>query len=169
MKRENLSTHQVGDTVIHPRHGGCIINSITSRKIDGISESFYKLMPINDASITLLIPIRLVSKIGLRNVISSKDAQNILLSIPTMDTTWIKESIERKRTYSSIVHNDNLMELAHLIKIFVVYGAEQKISNVDQTILNFGKKKLISELAISLEKTYDNMDTIFSNIIEKSM
>lgn len=172
MEFENsLVTYQIGEGVIHPSYGGCIVDAITPKNIDGIPEDFYTLSPIinSNSNITVFVPVRLAAKIGLRPVISSKAAQDILSAIPGMETDWIKDSTLRKRTYTQIVKSDDLIELVRLIKSFAIKNSEQKISNADQPIFEFGKKRVISEFALSLEKTYDNMDAIFKNVIEKSI
>lgn len=159
------ASYQIGDTIIHPGHGGCVIDAISPREIDGTPEDFYTLRPIVNSNITVFIPVRLASEIGLRNVICSDDARGILSSIPEMKTNWVKESIPRKRAYSAIVKNNDLMELTRLVKTFAHQKVDVKISASDQSIFDLGKKKLISELALSLEKTYENMESLFYNIV----
>lgn len=150
--------YNVGDTIIHPAHGGCIIQTISHIDVGGNSEECYTLQLLNDVKMTVFVPLRSSDAIGLRNVISPKNAQDIIHSIPDMKTEWIKVNNIRKQVFTRILKSGNLMELANMIKTLICQTRCKPLSANDQHLYNDGVKKLVSELSLSLKRDYENME-----------
>ena len=150
--------YTVGETIIHPAHGGCVVQAISDIDVGGSSEECYTLKLLNDLKMTMFVPLRSSDIIGLRDVINSSDAQDIMNSIPDMETDWIQANNVRKQAFSRILRSGSLMELANMIKTLVHYSRLKSLSVYDQNFYKDGMKKLVSELSLSLKRDYDHME-----------
>ena len=150
--------YHVGEIIIHPAHGGCVVQAINHIDAGGSSEECYILQLLHDTNMTVFVPLRSADAIGLRYVIDQSDAQDILHSIPDMETDWVKFSNVRKMNFARILKSGSLIELANMIKNLVHYSRCGTLSTSDQRFYKDGMKKLVSELSLSLKQDYENME-----------
>ena len=93
---------EVGDNAVYPAHGVARIMGIESREIAGQKKEFYNLK-ILDTEMKLMIPTDGAQRAGLRDVISKKEAKQVIeiLKDPTVAVTaqpWNK----RYREYTEM-------------------------------------------------------------------
>jgi len=70
--------YNIGDKIVYPMHGAGVIESIEEREILGKKQSYYVVkIPIGEMKV--LIPIKNVDGIGIREVISEEDADKVFL------------------------------------------------------------------------------------------
>ena len=67
---------QVGDLAVYPAHGVGEIQAIESRVVNGEKHDFY-IMKVLENGMVIMIPIRNVESVGLRDIISKKDVPKI--------------------------------------------------------------------------------------------
>ena len=81
---------EIGDTVMHPRYGVGIIDSIQARVQDGESREFY-VIPKPTLASTIFIPVDSADEVGLRPVSSREKLNEALriLSGETIDSTAV--------------------------------------------------------------------------------
>jgi len=71
--------YNIGDKIVYPMHGAGVIESIEEREILGKKQSYYVVkIPIGEMKV--LIPIKNVDGIGIREVISEEDADKVFLN-----------------------------------------------------------------------------------------
>ena len=68
--------YNVGDKIVYPMHGAGIIESIEEKEILGNKQNYYVVkIPIGEMRV--LIPTENVENIGIREIISEKDADKV--------------------------------------------------------------------------------------------
>ncbi len=67
---------RIGDRAVYPAHGVAEILGIESREVSGNQETFF-LLRLLDADRRILVPLRQVPKVGLRQVIPSEEVQAV--------------------------------------------------------------------------------------------
>ena len=67
---------KIGDLAVYPAHGVGRIESIESREISGEKQDFY-IMKILDNNMIIMIPVRNVDSVGLRDVIDKKEVPRV--------------------------------------------------------------------------------------------
>jgi len=71
--------YNIGDKIVYPMHGAGVIESIEEREILGKKQSYYVVkIPIGEMKV--LIPIKNVDGIGIREVISEEDADKVFFN-----------------------------------------------------------------------------------------
>jgi CarD family transcriptional regulator len=71
------SSFQVGDMAVHPAHGVGEVTGIEKRDLGGSVNLFYVLR-ILETGLKVMIPLRATTHVGLRRVMSKKEAEKVL-------------------------------------------------------------------------------------------
>ena len=84
---------KIGDRVAHPLHGAGTISEIERKKIDNSFKDYY-VMQIPKGDMRVMIPVDACDAVGLRPIIDSVRAEEILSRIPDLhiseDSNWNK-------------------------------------------------------------------------------
>ena len=67
----------IGDTVLHPRYGVGVIDSIESREQDGENREFY-VIPKPSISSTIFVPVEAADELGLRPVATPQELEQAI-------------------------------------------------------------------------------------------
>jgi len=98
--------YNIGDKIVYPMHGAGVIESIEEREILGKKQSYYVVkIPIGEMKV--LIPIKNVDGIGIREVISEEDADKVFLilknkALPS-NTNWNKRYRENMSKIKAVI------------------------------------------------------------------
>ena len=66
-----------GDTVVHPEHGAAVIEDLCVREFLGEKRKYLKLR-VSYGDLTLMVPADATEEVGLRNVVSKKEADEVI-------------------------------------------------------------------------------------------
>jgi len=140
--------YNIGDKIVYPMHGAGVIESIEEREILGKKQSYYVVkIPIGEMKV--LIPIKNVDGIGIREVISEEDADKVFLilknkALPS-NTNWNK----RYRENMSKIKSGNIFEVADVVRCLMLRDKLKGLSTGEKKMLNSAKQILISELVLA--------------------
>ena len=141
--------YQTGDMVVHPGHGGCIVQGVCERKFGGEARRYYVLVPKSEPGTTILDPVDNVSKIGLRNVISPEQADELLQHVADVGAEWQDDNAKRRQAYDEILKAGNLQLMAQMIKELTLQSQSKALNQHDKDLLPRAQKKLLSEIALA--------------------
>ena len=150
-------TYQIGDKIVHPLHGAGEISEIQTKRVDGKNRSYY-VLHIPNGDMLVMIPTDACESIGIRPIIGKDQASAILRAIPTLevreDSNWNK----RYRTNMTRIKSGDLLEVAGVIKTLVQRESRFGLSNGERKMLHSAKQILLSELMLSQELSYDEVE-----------
>ena len=148
---------QIGDKVAHPLHGAGTISEIERKKIDKSMKDYY-VMRIPKGDMRVMIPVDACDAVGLRPIIDSARAEEILQQIPDLeiaeDSNWNK----RYRENMLRIRSGDLLEVARVIKCLMARESEKGLSTGDRKMLRSAKQILISELVLSKSASYEEVE-----------
>ena len=150
-------TYQIGDKIVHPLHGAGEISEIQTKRVDGKNRSYY-VLHIPSGDMRVMIPTDACEQIGIRPIINRDQASAILSAIPTLevkeDSNWNK----RYRTNMMRIKSGDLLEVAGVIKTLVQREARFGLSNGERKMLHSAKQILLSEMMLSQELSFDEVE-----------
>jgi CarD family transcriptional regulator len=96
---------KVGDSAVYPAHGVAVVKRIEERDVGGKKKKFYVLQVI-DNQMTIMVPTDNAESVGLREIISTKEVNNVYKILKRRDvkidqTTWnrrYREYMEKIKT-----------------------------------------------------------------------
>ena len=148
---------QIGDKVAHPLHGAGTISEIERKKIDKSMKDYY-VMRIPKGDMRVMIPVDACDAVGLRPIIDSARAEEILQQIPDLeiaeDSNWNK----RYRENMLRIRSGDLLEVASVIKSLVQRENSRGLSTGERKMLHSAKQILISEIVLCFDCSYNEAE-----------
>ena len=149
--------YSIGDMIAHPLHGAGMISGIEVKRVEGTNRSYY-VMRIPRGDMTVMIPTDACDRIGIRPIIASEQATEILRAIPAMDRQEDSNWNRRYRENMASIRSGDLYKVAAVIKSLVRREAEFGLSNGERKMLHSAKQILISEVMLSQQRSYDDVE-----------
>lgn len=147
----------VGDRIAHPLHGAGIIESMTTRKIDGQEKNYYVMkLPIGD--MLVMIPVDSCDNIGVRPIVKPPEAEDIINSFPRLEVNTTQNWNKRYRENMEKIKSGDLLEVAAVIKGLMLRDLEKGLSTGERKMLHSAKQILISEIVLSESTSYEEVE-----------
>ena len=147
----------VSDKIAHPMHGAGIIEKIEERKVGGITRSYY-LMTIR-GGMTVMIPVENSEAVGARHICAPGVAEELMGAISGLDVTMTANWNRRYRENMQRIKSGDIYEVARVVKGLMAREAERGLSTGERKMLHSAKQILISELVLSLDESYEEVET----------
>lgn len=149
---------KTGDKIAHPMHGAGIIDRIEERIIGGQAGNYYVLkIPAGD--MVVMIPEHSCEAIGVRAVVSHDKAEAVISSLSNADAEMTTNWNQRYRENMLRIKSGDLFEVARVVKGLFVRECEKGLSAGERKMLKSAKQILISEIVLSQDSTYDEVES----------
>ena len=154
----------VGDKISYPMHGAGIIDAVETCEVQGEERSYYVLkLPMG--SLKVMIPVDNADNIGLREIISKREAQEVI--------GVLKQKPERamgswnKRFHANLerMKNGDLKDVAAVARNLMLQDKQRKVSSGERRIMDLAKQILISELVYALDMTPEEVEEYVEQIL----
>ena len=148
---------QIGDKVVHPMHGAGIVESIVQKEVNGVTREYYILkLPVR--SMVVMVPTEHSGEIGVRPVVGSAEADRILASISQLPVEAVSSWNRRYRMNMERMKSGTLFEVARVVKSLTLRENDRGLSTGERKMLHAAKQILISELVMSKDSSYEDME-----------
>ena len=160
--KPKMREFQVGDLAVYPAHGVGEIQAIESRVVNGEKHDFY-IMKVLENGMVIMIPIRNVESVGLRDIISKKDVPRIYDVMKSRkdglpdNQTWNR----RYREYMDKIKTGSLFDVAEVFRDLSLLKLTKDLSFGERKLYDTAQVLLVREL--STAKNTDE-DTIISEL-----
>ena len=161
--------YQVGEYIVHPGQGVC--------KVEGIAENptaVYELMPIGQRH-PMKISFPVASEAKLRPVLSREEAQELIDQYPTIPVEDFRDrsnALEEEH-FKNEIRRGTCRDTVRIVKTFRARIAQTKANNKKppaayERILKQASERSLSELAVALDTTPEDVMVLFQNSVEAS-
>ena len=148
---------QVGDKIVHPMHGAGVIDSIVSKKVNGVVRDYYILkLPVG--GMLVMIPTEHTEEIGVRPVVDRDEADRLIAAMPGIEVDMTQNWNRRYRENMLRIKSGDLMEVARVVKGLMLRDEDRGLSTGERKMLHSAKQILISELVLSHDTSYEDME-----------
>ena len=118
---------KVNDIVVYGSQGVCEVISIDEQKVDGTIKKYFVLKPKNDAGATFYVPTWNEKAWGkMRKVMTKKDVNALIDSMPRQSPTWIANENERKETYRKILASGDHAAIISMVQALYLHKKERE-------------------------------------------
>ena len=148
---------QVGDKIVHPMHGAGVVDSIVSKKVNGVVREYY-LLKIPVGGMLVMIPTTNSEEIGVRPVVNSAEADRIIASIPDIEVDMTANWNRRYRENMLRLKSGDLTEVARVVKGLALRDTDRGLSTGERKMLHSAKQILISEIVLSQDASYEDVE-----------
>ena len=148
---------QVGDKIVHPMHGAGVIDSIVTKKVNGVVREYYILkLPVG--GMLAMIPTSNSEEIGVRPVVDKDEADRLIASMPDIEVDMTQNWNRRYRENMMRIKSGDLLEVAKVVKGLMLRDVDRGLSTGERKMLHSAKQILISELVLSQNTSYEDVE-----------
>lgn len=141
---------EIGDTVLHPRYGVGIIESVEKRLEDGVARDYF-VIPKPSISSKIFVPVDTADELGLRPLTTAEKLEQVLsiLSGEADDTNLCSEDYK--------INWGNPIDLARAVRTSLL-GPKQRYPTANQ--LKHARQLLSEELSAVLDIPEGSIDAL---------
>ena len=155
----------VGDKIVYPSQGPCLIGSIVKRLIDGKHLTFYQLVILDEHGGDLFIPVDKVEAVGIRLLIDKTEIPALLDQLkktadPGVD--WKERSNNNLKRFAS----GSAFDLAEVVESLTELKGAKSLSFGESKRLERAKSLLVCEVSEAMEITKQEAEQQIENALE---
>ena len=157
---------KVGDKSVHPHHGVGEVTAIEAKEIAGQKKTFY-ILKIVDSGMKVMVATDAAARLGLRKVISRKEAQKVLEVLREKKIAVTSQPWNRRyREYIEMLNSGSPFEVAKVLRDLSLLKTDKELSFGERGLLDKAKSVLVTELAVARrckeERVQDEIEQILS-------
>jgi CarD family transcriptional regulator len=138
----------IGDKVVYPLHGAGVIESIEEKEILGERQKYYIMkMPIGNMKV--MVPMRSVKSIGLREVVDEETVTRVLERLKSRDLGTNANWNRRYRANMDKMRSGDIYQVADVVRSLMLRDREKGLSTGERKMLDNARQILISELVLA--------------------
>lgn len=147
----------IGNKVIYPSHGPCLISSIVDKVVNEQVMTFYELNVLNDGRGTLLVPVEKAKTIGLRPLLKKPEIPRLLdqLKRPSKASPDRKQ---RVRDNLKLLLSGSAFDLAEIVESLSELVETKALSQGERGTLERAKRLLVCEIAEVTGETKEEVE-----------
>lgn len=148
---------QVGDKIVHPMHGAGVVDSIVQKKMNGVVREYYILkLPVG--GMLVMIPTGSSDEIGVRPVVKKEEADQLIAAMSNIEVDMTQNWNRRYRENMLRIKSGDLLEVARVVKGLMLRDGDRGLSTGERKMLHSAKQILISELVLSQNISYEDVE-----------
>ena len=157
---------KVGDLAVYPAHGVGVIERVESREVSGSSQDFY-VMRILENDMIIMIPIKNVNSVGLREIIGRKEVPKLYSILRKRDVMIENQTWNRRyREYMEKIKTGSVYEVAEVYRDLLMLKSEKDLSFGERKMLDTARTLLVKEISLAKKvaeaKIERDLEKIFS-------
>ena len=158
---------KVGEKAVYPAHGVGVVAGIEKREISGTNQTFY-ILKILDKDMTVMIPKKNISTVGLRSVISRNEIPQLLRILkkkrPAQESTsWNR----RHRDYMEKIKTGSLFQIAEVLRELYDLKLEKELSFGERKVFDIAKSLLTKELSVAQNREEGKIEEELVSILTR--
>jgi CarD family transcriptional regulator len=157
-------TYRVGDTVVYPHHGAAVIEKRETRSLQG-EDKDYLVLRLTYGDLTLMVPADRTDEVGLRNVVSKKEVDEVLEVLKrrdgSMPTNWSRRF---KANYEKLRSGD-IYQVAEVVRNLALRERDKGLSAGEKRMLTKSKQILVSELSAAIKKSEEETEALLDKVL----
>ncbi|MEL4861306.1 CarD family transcriptional regulator [Pseudoflavonifractor phocaeensis] len=148
----------VGDKIVHPMHGAGVIDSIVTKKVNGVVRDYYILkLPVG--GMLVMIPTENSEEIGVRPIVDPDQADQVINALPGIEVDTDPNWNRRYRENMLRLKSGDILEVARVVKSLMLRDGERGLSTGERKMLHSAKQILISEIVLSESASYEEVES----------
>jgi CarD family transcriptional regulator len=145
-------TLNVGNKVVYPSQGPCVIGGVVKKIVGGTPMNFYQLAVLDDKGGELFVPIDKVSALGIRQLLEKSEIPNLLGQLrkaTAAATNWKQRAMDNVKLLAS----GSAFDLARVVESLTAANATKALSPRERETLDRARRILICEISEVMGET----------------
>jgi CarD family transcriptional regulator len=136
----------IGNKVVHPSQGPCLIGAVVKKVVGGRQTSFYHLALLDESGDGLFVPLDKIRTVGIRQLVAKSEIPKLLGHLEKGGVTeknWKQRAVDNAKLLSS----GSAFDLAEVVESLTELSVKRTLSPRDRQTLDKARKRLICEIA----------------------
>ena len=164
-------TLTVGDKVVYPGRGPCLIGGVVQKVVCGTSVSFYRLSLLDDSSGELFVPVNKSGDMHMRGLLARSEIPKLLSHLKRRDgvtqnpapaKNWRQRELDNLKLFSS----GSIFELAHMVESLTQLSATKTLAPHERETLYRARKLLICEISEVMDESKTAAEARIDSVLE---
>jgi len=139
----------IGDMAVYPAHGVGVIEAVENKVIGGEERTFY-VMRILETNMTVLVPKDSADRVGLRQVISREEAQEVYRILSEKEISINHQTWNRRyREYMEKIKSGSIFEVARVYRDLHLVRKTKPLSYGERKLFDTARILLVRELSLA--------------------
>lgn len=147
----------VGNKVVYPCQGPCLVSSVVEKVIADTHESFYRLALLDESGGELFVPIDKVKAIGVRLLLKKSEIPRLLRQL-MVATEVTKDWKQRARDTFKLFSSGSAFDLAEIVESLTTLSERKSLSIRESWVLAKARKLLVCEISEVMGKTRNSAE-----------
>ena len=164
-----ISTPQfgIGEPVVYPQQGLGIVRSIRQREAHGVVENYYDIY-METSQMTILIPVSRAGELGMRHVVSKKEAQDAINSITGRGEACPADWKLRYQRNQDLIRKGTIGSIAKVVQTLYHRSKIKELPIQERKLYENALELLINESSYAIGKERDEISALILSRLEKS-
>ena len=147
----------VGNKVIYPCQGPCLIGAVVKRTVDGGPMMFYQLIILNDGGGKMFVPVDNAQAVGIRPLLEKIEIPKLL---DRLRQSAQASDNHKQRTLDNLklLASGSAFDLAEIVESLTELSETKKLSFGEHRTLDRAKALLVSEISEVIEETKEEAE-----------
>jgi CarD family transcriptional regulator len=148
---------KVGDKAVYPAQGVAEVVRIEEKDIAGTRQRFYVLRVLNTKN-QIMVPISNASAVGLRQVISEDEIQEIFDILRERTVAFDNQTWNRRyRAFSDKIKTGSIYDVAEVLRDLYRLRTDKQLSFGERRMLENARSLIVKEIAIARNHTEEQV------------
>src|SRR5947207_7568411 len=165
-------TLTVGDKVVYPGRGPCLIGGVVQKVVCGRSASFYRLALLDDSKAELFVPIDNFNDLHMRALLDRSEIPKLLGHLktrvavakdPAKAKNWRQRELDNLKLFSS----GSIFELARMVESLTQLSSTKTLAAHERETLYRARKLLICEISEVMGESKTAAEARIDSVLER--
>ena len=164
-------TLKVGDKVVYPGRGPCLIGEVVQKVVCGTTASFYRLALLDDSKAELFMPVDKSTDQHVRALLNRSEIPKLLRLLKTRagatkDLGTAKNWRQREIDNLKLFNTGSIFELARMVESLTQLDGTKTLAPHDRETLYRARKLIICEIAEVMNESKTAAEARIDNVLE---
>jgi CarD family transcriptional regulator, regulator of rRNA transcription len=164
-------TLTVGDKVVYPGRGPCLIGGVVQKVVCGTSASFYHLALLDDSRAELFVPVDNLRDLHTRALLDRSEISKLLGHLKTRagatkDLEPAKNWRQREADNLKLFSSGSIFELAHMVASLTQLSGTKTLAPRERESLDRARKLLICEISEVMGESKTAAEARIDSVLE---
>ncbi|HEY3304524.1 MAG TPA: CarD family transcriptional regulator [Candidatus Binatia bacterium] len=160
----------VGNKVVYPGRGPCLIGAVINKVVCGTSASFYRLTLLDDSSAELFVPVEKSSDLQIRSLLDRSEIPKLLANLKTRTgpatdpgpKSWRQRNLENLELFNS----GSIFDLARVVESLTQLSGTKTLASNERETLQRARALVVSEIAAVMDESKAAAEARINTVLE---
>jgi CarD family transcriptional regulator len=158
----------VGDTVIYPQHGACIVEAFEHKTAFGVSREYMVLRSVV-GDMVLSVPVETADKVGVRPPVNAEEVEDLVAVLSKADPRVPANWSRRFKNHQEKLKSGDVYQVAEVVRNLAARNRDSQLSAAERTMFERARLNLVSELAPALKVTPAEAEEFLTNALKQGV